>query len=352
MNRLTVIASASAPGPAVGRRLAIDTSSSCPASTSVRIARHGCCTRSRARSWCAAAVNRSSAQASARSPSSTATASPCWLGVPGSRRRRHASWPPRRARSAGRAWSPSGRSDRRAPARRPGSAPARRRSGPPARSRPDRPGRRRPASPTRGTPAAAVCRRRRSRPAGRPPRPAAGRRRATPPAGRPARRSAWSPPPRAGSSRRNGLRPPGQCARPPERGRPPDRLTAMVTVRERLGRARSAFLAGVHAAAGRRGGGAALAGDPPARTDPARLRLRHLRRRRFTTRPDHQDHRADRRRDHPAAGRAPDRGRALGRRTAARHRLVRRGRRAEHPGAARGPAGRPARPSGSPTRRA
>ena len=71
------------------------------------------------------------------------------------------------------------------------------------------------------------------------------------------------------------------------------------------------------------------------------LRLGHLRRRRRHPRPHHRDHRADRQRHHAAAGGAPDRGRALGRRAPVHRRTAGRRRHLQRAGAARRPARRP-----------
>ena len=111
-------------------------------------------------------------------------------------------------------------------------------------------------------------------------------------------------------------------------------------------RARSTFLGRVHAAAERRGRGRAVACRPPAGTAAAGVRLGHLRRRRFPSRTDDPGHPADRRGDHPGAGRASDRRRPLGRRTASGDRLLRGRRGAQHPCPARRPAGRSERRMG------
>ena len=85
----------------------------------------------------------------------------------------------------------------------------------------------------------------------------------------------------------------------------------------------------------------ALARGAPARAAAAGVRLGHLRRGRVAPGSHHPGHRADRRGDHAAAGRAPDGGRPLGRRAAAGDRLVRLRRGEQHPGAARRSARRP-----------
>ena len=90
-----------------------------------------------------------------------------------------------------------------------------------------------------------------------------------------------------------------------------------------------------------------MAVHPPAGAAAADVRLGDLRRRRVDPGPHRPGHRPDRGRDHAHPGRPPDRGQPLGRRAAARHRLVRGRRRAQRAGAARRPAGRAGRGVGA-----